>query len=156
MPRKPLTAAERARIDRLLDKHRIDPAAPERLERLVLALDGGRPQQAKLPRRKAGKPYGDDGAIKDVVILQTMGYELEKRYKRGLVPSISAAATILAKKEPFKVWKMPARAIFKRENEMLRRLRSGEGLQPELERLFQKRLDWLPDEARRKAKKGEK
>ena len=140
----PLTPADYARIERLLAKHGIDADDPERLERLVLAM----------APKPVGKPYGK--VVEDFVILEAMGNELEKRKKSGLVPSIKDAARILATKEPFKVWGMTARAILKRENEMLRRLRSGEGLQPELESLLQKRLDGLADEARRQAEQGEK
>ncbi len=130
MPRKPLTAAQLARLERLLDEYGIDAADPERLERLVLALDGGRPQQAKLPRRKAGKPYEP---VADWVILRLVGKHLARQKERGVArPSIRRAAIDLAKRLPFNVRGMSAETIRKRHAAMLRRVRSGEGLHPEI------------------------
>ena len=134
----PPDALQRALIERLLEEHGIDADDPERLERLVLAMEKGRHQQAKRARRPVGRPYG---MVEDFFVLQGIADQLAKLKKHGLVPSISAAAEILAKMLPYKVWGMSAPAIRKRQNEMLRRLRSSERLQPELESLLQKRLD---------------
>ena len=87
-----------------------------------------------------------------------VGAHLAKQFERGVTrPSIRRAAISLAKKFPFNVWGMKSETIRDRHKKMLGRLRRGEGLQPELQRLEQEYSKQLVNSIQRKqAKQYEK
>ena len=140
----PLTAADYARIDRLLNEYDIDADDRDHLERLVLAMEDRR--DANPARRKAGRKYGR--VVEDFVILEFVGIHLAKQKERGVArPSIRRAAMSLAKNKtlPFIVWGMSAETIRQRHSNMRKRLCRGEALRPELQNL----IEWLAERGHR-------
>lgn len=141
---KGLTAAQRAKVGRLLAEHGIDAAAPEGLERLVLALARGR--KPAPPPPGPGAPYRS--VIEDFLIGEMMGAEIAKLRNSGLNPSLRLAARRLAAGPFFEG--MSAETIRKRHAEITRRLRDGESLPPGLQDLINRVLSLNAASARRR------
>ncbi len=146
---RPLTANQLIYYEPLFQKvaglcaeFEIDPTGPRAFELLVRAFieeaesEFARPEtvpaRRKPPPPGPGAPYRS--ALADEVILDYVGRELAEMRASGLKPTIRGAARRLAAWPYF--LGMSAETIRKRHAEILRRLRRGEPLQPELQKLI--------------------
>ena len=149
-----LTDEQRTNVERLFKdvvrlcaEFDIDPAEPEALERLVLALAERRKPVAPPPG--PGAPYRS--AMKDWMIVEMISYELANLRNSGLKPTIRSAARRLTA-WPFFLDGMSAETIRNRHAKILRRWRRGEPLQPELKKLMDQLSASKVDAIRRQAR----